>query len=256
MLAEELRTGLASILGYSRTLELRARHLTDEERVEFAGRISAQAERLARLTDYLQTIARIEGTPDEQPADASAVVRAVVTELAEIIDAHHVTPQLSLEERLPLRGGAKALHQIVASLVLAALQVTDDGSRLRISTRPAPGRAVVEIVAAAARQDASARLESLARTSPDAADPGTDSSSWSTPAATAWTSLGPGTELGLSLVRHLVEAHGGVLTIDLADQAMTVCVEVPQGQHDTRGPSDAVPGPGAREGPGTPSAVP
>ena len=83
--SHEFRTPLFAIQGFAETLELQWDDLGDEERRRYIGTIRRQAERLARLTDDLLTVTRIDG--DAIRATTQATVCAVVARRAtEVVD--------------------------------------------------------------------------------------------------------------------------------------------------------------------------
>lgn len=196
--SHELRTPLVSIRGYA---ELFRRGAKDRpEDLELAmRRIEQEAARMGVLVDELLQVARRdEERPLEQaPVDLSQIADDAVT------DAHAVAPERSIELVAPapvvVSGDEGGLRQLVANLVVNALQHAGDGASVTVNVERDGDRAVLEVADDGVGMDADDAkhvFEPFYRTEQSRV-------------------AGQGsTGLGLSIVAAIAERHRG--TVDVA----------------------------------------
>ncbi len=148
--SHELRTPLASIQGYTETLLDGALEDADHN-VRFLSIIRQNAERLARLTEDLLTLSRIE-MRRQRFQFASYYVRRLlddaVDSLRPMAEKKRIT--LTVEEVSPdleVFCDAEAVYQVLSNLIDNALKYTPEGKSIISGARPIveSGRDMVEI---------------------------------------------------------------------------------------------------------------
>jgi signal transduction histidine kinase len=217
VLSHELRTPLSSIIGWARILQ--NMQLRDSERAHAAGVIERSAQRQAQLINDLLDISRITAGKidlDRAPVDLVTVTREAVDSLRADVDAKRLRLTTDLDPDTgevfadPLR-----LHQVVLNLLTNAVKFTPDAGRIdvRLSRRGEMARLVVsdsgEGVAPAVL--------------PYIFEPFRQEESGDT------TRIHSGLGLGLTIVRQLVELHGGTVRAESAGKGTgtTFTVELP-----------------------------
>jgi PAS domain S-box-containing protein len=196
MLAHELRNPLSVIVNALAVVGGRPTLPADLHRPVAAAR--RQADHLARLVDDLLDVARIRsGRLDLEPGrvDLGTIVEQAVEGQRHRIEAKAQRLALSLPERpLTVVGDAGRLHQAIGNLVNNASKYTPPGGLLRVAVETDGRWAVVRVRDDGAGIPADlleAIFEPFTQVNP-------------TPARTDG-----GLGLGLTIVRRLVEAHGG-----------------------------------------------
>lgn len=199
MLAHELRNPLAPILT---SLEIVRRRAGQDPVVHRAVQIAErQARNEARLIDDLLDVSRIMLGKIElrsEPIDLRAIVERVVdsTRDAAQTRAHQVTVALP-DRALSVHGDPVRLEQVVANLLQNAVKYTMPGGRIWIEARADDGHAVVSV------RDTGVGIhpEMLGRVF-----------DLFTQAETSLARSEGGLGIGLTLVKSLVELHGGSVT--------------------------------------------
>jgi PAS domain S-box-containing protein len=197
-LSHELRTPLNVIMGRVRML---TRSDLPAEAVKTAETIDRNAALLARLVEDLLDVSRItlgQVTIDLQPLDFPALVRAVVAGVDPTARARGVILEVEAGDDLPpLVGDAVRLQQIVWNLLSNAIKFTPAGGRVTVTMTRQDQRLVLS-VCDTGEGIAPAFLPCIF-----------DMFRQAEP--TASRRFG-GLGLGLSIVRRLVELHGGTVT--------------------------------------------
>ncbi len=219
--SHELRTPLAALLGFIETLQGPAKNdVTAREK--FLGIMQQQATRMARLIDDLLSLSRIELNAHLQPStpiDLAPVVRQVVDGLqtlardraVEITMAHPPEPLIVLGDR-------DELIRAVENLVENALKYGEAGKRVDITlTRSQTRTGAPEARIAVRDYGPGIAPEHLPRLTErfyrvDVAD----------------SRAQGGTGLGLALVKHVLNRHGGRLSIEsVLGQGATFVMHLP-----------------------------
>jgi two-component system phosphate regulon sensor histidine kinase PhoR len=205
--SHELRTPLAALLGFIETLQGPAKEDT-AARVKFLAIMQVQATRMARLIDDLLSLSRIELNAHLQPntpVDLGPIVRQVVDGLQTLARDRGVEFNVSAPaEGLIVLGDRDELIRALENLVENALKYGAAGKRVDISlargqTRSGTpeGRVTVRDYGPGIAPEHLPRLtERFYRVDV------TDSRAQG------------GTGLGLALVKHVLNRHGGRLTIE------------------------------------------
>jgi two-component system phosphate regulon sensor histidine kinase PhoR len=202
--SHELRTPLASIQGYTETLMDGALHDADHN-MRFLGIIRHNAERLARLTEDLLTLSRVEQKRQKFEFE-SHLVDGLLKDAMDQVRPIAEKNDIRLEEDSPPEDtyawcDSEAVSQILGNLLDNAIKFTPSGGRITVGARPA-GRYVEVYVRDTGigipAEDLPRLFERFYRVDKARS-----------------RELG-GTGLGLSIVKHLVAALDGTTRVESA----------------------------------------
>lgn len=202
--SHELRTPLTAIQGFAETLL--AGGLEDEvHRRGFVEIIQAQATRLARLTEDLLELSRLEAGRLElrfQAVDLEDVLRAEAASAAPLAAQRGLDLGLAtLPSDLPsLRADPDRIRQVLRNLVDNALQYTPRGGRVTLDAEVRGADIILSV------SDTGIGIPDAERGRIFERFYRVDSSRAQQP--------GGGTGLGLAIARHLVELHGGHIGVE------------------------------------------
>ncbi|MBZ5521493.1 MAG: HAMP domain-containing protein [Acidobacteriia bacterium] len=137
--SHELRTPLTSIRGYAETL-LDSADLDGSVR-EFLQVIRRNAERMARLTEDLLVLARVES--GEEKLDLQPIVpRQLIQEAASALkeNAHSVGVELALDPApdCPVTADSYAIQQVLGNLISNALRYAQSGGKVVLGATEQP----------------------------------------------------------------------------------------------------------------------
>src|SRR6201993_2713735 len=204
--SHELRTPLAALLGFIETLQGSARE-DSKARDRFLSIMQEQARRMARLIDDLLSLSRIElnahRRPDT-PVDLVPIIRQVSDGLESLARDRGVAVNVENAGALTVLGDHDELVRVFENLVENALKYGAAGRRVDIKLGPG----------ASAEGEPEARLSIR--------DYGPGIAPEHVPRLTerfyrvdvAESRAQGGTGLGLALVKHVLNRHGGRLSID------------------------------------------
>jgi signal transduction histidine kinase len=133
VVAHELRTPLASVLGF--TSVLLQRDLSREEQRQYLGIIDAQGRRLAALVNDFLDVERLEEGKvvlAQELVDMGRIVREQ-TELFAGQSPNHLLDVSLPETPLAVRGDANRLAQVVANLLSNAIKYSPRGGVVRVA---------------------------------------------------------------------------------------------------------------------------
>jgi PAS domain S-box-containing protein len=196
VLSHELRTPVTTIYGAAQYLVARGERLEPDVRKELAGDIAAESERLDRMVDDLLVLARAERGVDLTAHGAALVqhrLRAVVASLAAAWPDRHFSCEIP-EGVPPVTGDEAYLEHVLRNLL---------GNAAKYGKRDVTTRVVV-------------RSDTVAVTVLDdgpGVDPDQQERIFELFARAKATSRLPGAGIGLFVVRRLVEAMGGRVTV-------------------------------------------
>ena len=205
--SHELRTPLAALLGFIETLQGSAKDDV-AARGKFLAIMQGQATRMARLIDDLLSLSRIELNAHLRPSTAlelAPVVRQVVDGLQMLARDRGVEIKVTVpSEPLTVLGDRDELVRALENLVENALKYGAAGKRIDITLSPAQTRAgtpearlnIRDYGPGIAPEHLPRLTERFYRV--DVAD----------------SRAQGGTGLGLALVKHVLNRHGGRLSID------------------------------------------
>jgi two-component system, OmpR family, phosphate regulon sensor histidine kinase PhoR len=219
--SHELRTPLATLTGFVETLQGPARN-DPEARERFLGIMKQQADRMARLIDDLLSLSRIElnahRRPDT-PVDLVGVVRQVADGLQTLARSREVKIVIAAPvEPLLVLGDRDELVRVWENLVENALKYGGAGKRVDIALfREPAGGQPAETVVSVKDHGPGIAPEHLPRLTERfyRVDVGQSRAEG-------------GTGLGLALVKHILNRHGGRLAIEsIVGQGATFIVRLP-----------------------------
>jgi signal transduction histidine kinase len=195
--SHELKTPLALIRLYAETLEL-ARVPTEERKGEYYRVIGKESRRLTQLINNILDFSRIEAGRKEYrlvPSDIGAVVRDVVESYRFAIEKLGFTLALELGDDLPeLALDPEALSQALINLLNNAIKYSPEHKAITVSLRRELGRVLLSVSdrgIGIPRSEHRRIFEKFYRVE------------------TSLVHTTKGSGLGLALVQHITEAHGG-----------------------------------------------
>ncbi|HEX6464238.1 MAG TPA: ATP-binding protein [Vicinamibacterales bacterium] len=197
-LSHELRTPLTAILGWSSMIR---RGITDPEQTLHAVQIiERNAQRQARLVDDLLDVSRM-GSGQMRLQLSTVSLAAVLDEAVETIRPAAEAKTLELVKHIEgpvpvVRGDADRIQQVVWNLLSNAVRFTPTGGRIDVSLRAADENAEICV--------ADTGIGLAADFVPHAFEPFRQADSGT-------TRQHGGLGLGLAIVRHIVELHGGTV---------------------------------------------
>jgi PAS domain S-box-containing protein len=234
-LSHELRTPLNAILGWTRML--RARSLDPETSDRALETIDRNIQLLTRLVEDVLDVSRITtGTMrlDTRPVGLVPVIEAAVESVRPAARAKGIQIGVFLDSALgPVAGDASRLQQVVWNLVSNAIKFTPRDGRVEVHLEEHAWQAEIRVV------DTGKGI--AAEFLPRVFDRFTQADSSRT---RAHSGLG----LGLAIVRHLAELHGGTVSAESAGEGRgtTFTVRLPLLAVQASSPgSHARPRPGA-----------
>ncbi|HEY0171217.1 MAG TPA: PAS domain-containing protein [Pyrinomonadaceae bacterium] len=246
-LSHELRTPLTAILGWASMLA--DGYVAEEMRAEALGVIYRNARSQAQLIDDLLDVSRIitgKLRLDIGPVDLAAVVEAAVAVVRPAASAKGVRLQAVFDPGVgTVSGDPDRLQQVVWNLLSNAVKFTPDGGDVQVRL----GRAGTHVEVAVSDTGQGIAPEFLPHVFDRfrQADMGT-------------TRRHGGLGLGLSIVRHLVELHGGTVEAESPGGGLgtTFRVTLPSAAPSDAGAAEAGgvtshPGAGEVPPPGLPS---
>ena len=217
MLAHELRNPLAAIQGAGYVLRISEQ--TPDKLAWAQGIIDRQVNQLVRLVDDLLDVARItQGKIRLQlaPVEVTAIVDLAKELSGPLIKARHHTLSVSMPS-IPLwvRGDAARLSQVLANLLTNAAKYTDAGGQIHLSVELASGWVLLRV-----RDNGIGIPPEMVQSIFELF----------TQANRSLDRSQGGLGIGLTLVRHLVEMHGGNVSVRSAgaNQGSEFVVRLPQ----------------------------
>jgi signal transduction histidine kinase len=198
VVSHELRTPLTALVGFTELLL--TRDVPAERARRWLGHVHGEAQRLTRIVDDLLDLSRIEsGSARDLVARAPVDLGAMIERNVELFAAAHPRHRFTAHADRPVivPGDADAIDRVVKNLLSNAVKYSPGGGPVTVNVSAAPGSPpMVEI--SVEDEGIGIAPEALSRIFDRyvrIADPA--------------TVRVPGLGLGLSLVRTLVEAHGG-----------------------------------------------
>ncbi len=212
--SHELRTPVTSIRGYAelyRTGGLRQ----EAELGQAMNRMEQESIRMSGLIDDLLLLARLDqGRPlDQATVDLTVLASDAVADAAALAPDRNVT--LHSERPVEVAGDEHRLRQVDANLVTNAIVHTPAGTDVEVSTTAHDGRRLLAVHDDGPGMPAEVADHAFERF-------------WRADPSRARDHDGAGLELGLAIVKAIVEAHGGEVSVaSRSGEGTTVTVSLP-----------------------------
>jgi signal transduction histidine kinase len=200
--SHDLKTPLAVIRMFAETLEM-DRVPDERRRREYYGVLTRESERLSRLIDNVLDFSRIESGRqryDLVPGPLEPLIHEVLESFRHPLVQQGFALEVAVEPDLPdVPVDGDALKQALANLVDNAMKYSADRRRIRVAARRDGAGVAVEVadegigIPVAERERIFEKFYRIGRSE---------------------TQGRRGSGVGLALVKHIVEAHGGRVTVD------------------------------------------
>jgi signal transduction histidine kinase len=197
--SHELRTPLTSIIGYLELLNAPEAGLSDES-ARYVEVVRRNAGRLQRMVEELLFLARVDAgglSLEREDVDVVDLARSALGSATPAADAKDITLEFEGPDSAPASADANRLGQVFDNLISNAIKFTPAGGRVTISVNGDDDSIVARVsdTGCGIPQSEQPRLfERFFRSSA--------------------TQEVPGTGLGLTIVRAIVESHGGSIACE------------------------------------------
>jgi len=215
LVSHELRTPLTSIRGYLELFREDGSSLTSKQQ-GFLKVVDRNSQRLLELVGDLLFLAKIDAGAFEielDEVDLAQVVEESIEASRPIAESREIELVASMEASPPLLGDRARLGQVLDNLVSNALKFTENGGRVDVTLSSAEGRLLLEVKDTGlgiSHEEQPLLFERFFRSS------------------RATANAIPGTGLGLTITKAIVERHGGRITLESKEGVgTTVRVEIP-----------------------------
>jgi CheY-like chemotaxis protein len=199
--SHELRTPLNSILGWAQLM--RSGKLDEEGSTRALGTIERNTKSLAQIIEDLLDVSRIitgKLRLEVTPIELEPVVAAALDTIRPASDAKNIQLQVSLDPSVgTISGDPNRLQQVVWNLLTNAIKFTPRGGHVKVRLERVESSACITVTDSGEgiSQDFLPYIFDRFRQ-----------------ADSTFTRLHGGLGLGLAIVRHLVEMHGGSVSAD------------------------------------------
>jgi two-component system, sensor histidine kinase and response regulator len=212
--SHELRTPLTSIIGYTELL--RDEGIDGPNTGQFTEVIGRNAEQLLRLVGDLLFLSRMRMATlaiDLHDTDLAGLAARAVAEMQPEAQRKNVELVLSATAVPPFAADPARITQLLGHLISNAVKFTGNGGRVEVSVGTQDDRAVIAIADTGAGIPAADRERIFERFYRS---------------ANATQQAVPGIGLGLTIVKAIVEAHDGSITVDSSEgQGSTFTLSLP-----------------------------
>ncbi|UCG85364.1 MAG: hypothetical protein JSW71_15710 [Gemmatimonadota bacterium] len=199
--SHELKTPLTAIRMFAETLQL-GRSSDPQMQAEYLETIVNESERLTRLLNNVLDFSKIERGKKEYrrtPSDLADIVSASARAMQYPLEQQQFTLNIALQDGLPPANVDRdAIEQAILNLLANAMKYSGDGRVIDLALRRTDGEAVIAVADRGVGIDPEQQskiFDQFYRV------PTKDNEGI------------PGTGLGLTLVRHIAEGHGGHVTV-------------------------------------------
>ena len=134
-IAHELKTPVASILGYTDTI-LDNPQMSPETQRQFIERTNAQTHRLTALLQDISTLNRMDYAAHQltlERTDVSAIVGDIVQETAIALEKRHMKLNNCLPQHIVIKANPSLIYSIFRNLVDNAINYAGEGTTIDIS---------------------------------------------------------------------------------------------------------------------------
>jgi signal transduction histidine kinase len=216
LVSHELRTPLTSIRGYIELLMDDNETPDADQRQRYLEIVERNSERLLELVSDLLFLAQIEAGKlgiERGQVDLNRIVEECIETSSPVADSRGIELSSKIDRVARLEGDRARLAQVLDNLVSNGLKFTPPGGRVEVRLSAEKGAAVLEVEDSGVGIPADEQehlFERFFRSS------------------TATQNAIPGTGLGLTITKAIVERHGGRIAVESAENAgTTVRVQLP-----------------------------
>ena len=202
MVSHELRTPLALIRMFAETLEMK-RVKTEKKKQEYYSIILQETERLSRLINNILNFSRMEAEKKQyhfEPIALNEVVTGVLNTYTSHLEHEGFTTSTELAENLPIiQADREAIAEALINILDNAIKYSTADKHVKIKTGQTISMNFVEVEdhgIGIDKQHHKKIFETFYRVS------------------TGLTNNIKGSGLGLSLVSHIMNAHGGMVELE------------------------------------------
>ena len=139
-IAHELKTPVASILGYTDTI-LESQNITEEVKHQFIIRTNAQAHRLATLLQDISTLNRMDYAKDlitKERVNIAILFADIAQETSIALEHRKMTLRNYLPQDIIVQGNYSLLYSIFRNLMDNAINYAGQGTTIEISAQQRP----------------------------------------------------------------------------------------------------------------------
>lgn len=202
VLSHELRTPLNAVLGWTQILQTAGP--SESTIVRALASIRRNAETQQRLVEDLLDVSRIVSGKlpfEREPFSLRTAVNAAVESIRPAVEAKGLTLTTHIEDTKPVIGDAGRMQQVAGNLLSNAVKFTQTGGHLSVTLVDRGNAAVLEV-----KDDGVGLSPELIPHIFERFRQGDGST----------TRAHGGLGLGLAIVKHIVDSHGGVITVESA----------------------------------------
>lgn len=200
--SHELRTPITSIVGFLEMLEDGSYGSLNPQQADAIDRVNANSRRLLTLIDELLTLSRVQESGlglDRRELDLSEVVRTAYDVVAPSWSTRRLAVVLDLPpDPVPFVGDAEMLERVVVNLLGNAVKFTPEDGRIGLVLRRDDEAATIEVTDTGIGIPADEQELLFTRFFRS---------------SNAQERAIPGSGLGLSITRAIVEMHGGTVEV-------------------------------------------
>jgi len=214
--SHELKTPLTAIRMFAETLAL-GRTRDDSTRSEYLNTIVSESERLTRLVESVLDFSKIEQGKKiyrMRPTELPDVVRSAAKAMQYPLAQQGFDLNVRIDEELPsVSADADALEQAILNLLSNAMKYSSNSRQIELCCSRLNGNAVITVTdrgIGISHNDQPRIFEKFYRV------------------RSSDTDLIAGTGLGLTLVKHIAQAHGGSVDVESAPgKGSTFSIRIP-----------------------------
>ena len=136
-ISHELKTPVASILGYTETI-MESPNISDEVKNQFITRTHEQAKRLTMLLQDISTLNRMDYAKDmiaKERVDVSTLFADIVEETSFVMASRQMTMKNYLPQNIIIHGSHSLLYSIFRNLIDNSINYAGKGSTIEVSAK-------------------------------------------------------------------------------------------------------------------------